>query len=100
MNKVLSAGLLAMMLLSTNALANDVRIEPDAVIGEDMQKFDNLQEVLNAFALMIRLRGWKCDSISAARRFVFSRGFTVICNDYAYEYEIKDRGGNLVVTLE
>ena len=99
MRKLMPA-LMAVVLWSTGALAQDVRIEHDAILGSDMKKLANLQEVLNAFALKIRLNGWRCDSISVAQKFIFSRGFTVICNDYAYEYEIRDRGGQWVATLK
>lgn len=49
---------------------------------------------------MIRARGWRCDTISSLQWFAFSRGFYVRCNNFRYTYEIKDRGGNWVVTLD
>lgn len=100
MRKLVPALVAASLLSTAAAFAQDVRIEPDAVLGSDVENLSNLQEVLNAFAGMIRRNGWRCDSISAARKFMFSRGFTVICNDYAYEYEIRDRGGQWVATLK
>lgn len=98
--KVLLAVMVAAILWSTASHAQDVRLEPDAILGSEFKKLSNRQKVLNALATMIRLKGWRCDSISVARKFVFSRGFTVICNRFAYEYEVKDRGGRWVVTLE
>ena len=47
-----------------------------------------------------RARGWKCDTKSAARPFVFPRGFGVSCNCYAYQYDIADRSGRWAVTLD
>lgn len=98
--KILLAAMVATVLWSTASSAQDVRLEPDALLGSEIKKHSNRQAVLNALARMIRLKGWRCDSISVARKFLFSRGFTVICNRFAYEYEVKDRGGRWVVTLE
>lgn len=80
--------------------AQPVQVEADAILGSKLSKLHNRQEVLDALASMIRLYGWRCDSISAARFLVFSRGYKIVCNRYAYEYLIKDRGGRWVVTLE
>ncbi len=49
---------------------------------------------------MIRIYGWRCDNVSAVTKFAFSRGFHVYCNNFNYGYDIKDRGGNWVVTLK
>ncbi len=100
MRRMLLAAMAAFLLWPSAVVAQDVRVEKDALFGSEFKKLENRQEVLNAFATMIRAHGWRCDSISVARKFVFSRGFTVICNNYAYEYGIEDRGGRWVVTLE
>ncbi|MDD9884768.1 MAG: hypothetical protein OXU62_09600 [Gammaproteobacteria bacterium] len=60
----------------------------------------NKPKILNALVALVKLHGYRCDSISAARPFVFSRGFTLICNHFSYEYEIEDKGGNWVVTVD
>ena len=73
MRKLVPALVAASLLSTAAAFAQDVRIEPDAVLGSDVENLSNLQEVLNAFAGMIRRNGWRCDSISAARKFMFSR---------------------------
>ena len=31
---------------------------------------------------------------------VFSRGFDVSCNDYAYQYVVEDKGGTWVARLD
>ena len=91
---------LAIALAASTAVADDVRIEPDAVIGSTIQEMSNMQEYLNALATMIRSKRWRCDSISAASMCTFSRCVEVTCNNWAYDYEIADKGGNLIVTLE
>ena len=80
--------------------ASAVEVEPDAILGSKVEELDNRQQVLNALVNLIQTRGWKCDSISAARKLFFSRGFEVQCNWFAYKYVIKDRGGRWVVTLK
>lgn len=82
------------------AFAQTVRLEPDAIVDPKLKEAANLQAVLDAAAAMIRARGWRCDSISAIRRFFVSRGLDVKCNRYAYHYEIEDKGGRWVVTLQ
>ncbi|ATI47245.1 TPA: hypothetical protein ACVU5S_003284 [Vibrio parahaemolyticus] len=57
-------------------------------------------EVIPQMVRLIQLTGYKCDSISAIREMMLSRGFTVVCNNFFYEYDIEDKGGNWVVTLQ
>ncbi|UYI49664.1 zinc ribbon domain-containing protein [Vibrio natriegens] len=57
-------------------------------------------EVIPQMVRLIKLTGYKCDSISAIREMMLSRGFTVVCNNFYYEYDIEDKGGNWVVTLQ
>lgn len=57
-------------------------------------------QALTQMVRLIRLTGYKCDSISAVREMMLSRGFAVVCNNFNYEYEIEDKGGNWVVTLQ
>ena len=80
--------------------SRSVRVEPDAIFGSNLKSLDNRQKVLEELVGKIRARGWKCDSISSARTLVFSRGFEVNCNGYAYEYVIEDKGGKWVVRLD
>ena len=77
-----------------------VEIESDAIIGPKFERLPNKRQVLDDLVVLIRAYGWRCDRVSSARFLVFSRGFQVQCNGYAYDYEIKDRGGQWVVTLD
>ena len=80
--------------------ARSVRVEPDAVLGPGIVKLDNQQQVFDELAGLIRAIGWTCDSLSGVHTMLFSRGFKVRCNYYAYQYRIEDRGGQWVVTLK
>ena len=77
-----------------------VRLEAGAIVDPKLEELSNSQELFDSLALMIRARGWRCDSISAVRRFFWGRGFDVKCNRYSYHYQIEDRGGRWVVTLK
>ena len=79
--------------------AQSVTVESGAILGPKIKKREDRQQVLDEFAQHIRAKDWKCDSISAATTLIFSRGFSVKCNHFAYSYEIMDRGGHWVVTL-
>ena len=78
-----------------------VPIEADAIISntEDFPRAKLLSLVKPGVA-MIRARGWRCDSISSIQPFMFSRGFTFVCNRFNYRYEFRDRGGRWIVELK
>lgn len=52
-----------------------------------------------AAANIIKIYGYRCDSISSARPMYFSHGYVIQCNSFRYEYEIRGRGGRWVVTI-
>lgn len=54
----------------------------------------------NEAQTLIIVSGYRCDHVDAVTPFVFGDGFNVYCNQYKYHYEIKDEGGNLVVTAD
>ena len=91
----------ALLLFATAGLAQSVPIESGAMIS-DTQDFPraNMIALIDPAVGMIKAYGWRCDSISAIRPFLFSRGFTVVCNQFSYEYDISDKGGNWVVELK
>lgn len=95
--KALSSASAAGILLLTIASVQATPVERDAVISDKLKgKSDVLEEIVR----LVRGYGYKCDSISAARPMVFSRGFVLVCNGFAYEYEIEDKGGNWRVTVK
>lgn len=72
-------------------------IEPNATISEQLK---NESAVVEALAKQVRGNGYRCDSISVARMMLWSRGFVLVCNRFAYEYEIEDKGGRWRVTVK
>lgn len=74
-----------------------VTVEKDAIISS---RFEGEQGIFDSAANLIRAFGYRCDSLSAFRPFIMSRGFTVVCNKFAYTYELQDRGGNWVVNSD
>lgn len=90
---LMALGLAIIAFLPTSA--HSFTIESDASIYEDIT---NRQ--LKALVGLIEAYGYRCDSVSAARPFLLSFGFTVYCNGYRYEYHIEDRGGTWTVTID
>lgn len=92
---------LAISASTVGAQAQSVPVESGAMIS-DTKEFPRhkMLSLIDPGVTMIRAYGYRCDSVSAMRPFVFSRGFTVVCNNYRYEYDLSDRGGNWVVELQ
>ncbi|MFX9939195.1 hypothetical protein ABTP77_22815, partial [Acinetobacter baumannii] len=51
-------------------------------------------------AVMVKLNNYKCDSVSSAISYIRSVGFSLVCNNYRYKYELEDVGGNWQVTVK
>ncbi len=55
---------------------------------------------VEAVQKMIQLYGYKCDSVDFAQRSSWSGMIDVTCNNYRYSYDLEDKGGTWVVTLD
>jgi hypothetical protein len=95
MHTTLRALLVATGLLAPLTAQADVKIEPNAFISRDI---DN--RGITTLVGYIQLHGYRCDSLSYLAQAQFFRGFAVACNGGAYEYKIRDRGGQWVVELD
>lgn len=73
-----------------------VPIEKDALLYKD-----GIEDIklINQLVSTVRLNGFKCDSVSAARPQFFSVGFVLTCNEFLYEYDITDKGGHWIVIV-
>ena len=91
---------LAAAVLTITLSAHAVEVEHEALFDETIENLPNRQEILDALAAMVEMRGWRCDSISSARTLLLSRGFEIKCNRFSYTYLIRDRGGNWIVSLK
>lgn len=89
---------LSVALISTTT-TNAAPLEPDALYTNDWTQ-SHAQDLADDASMMILRFGYRCESISAIRLWLSGRGFTVICNDFRYEYELEDRGGNWVVSVQ
>lgn len=69
--------------------------EPDAIVDPDFS--DLLVESLVA---QVRLRGYRCDSVSAAQRGLLGSKTILTCNQYRYRFVFEDRGGRLFFTVK
>lgn len=70
-------------------------VEQGAVINEKISA-DLLKELI----IFTKSYGYKCDTVSSARPFMNDKGYQLNCNNYRYEYEIEDKGGNFVITVK
>lgn len=55
---------------------------------------------VNAVKKMIQLYGYRCDSVNFAMRSNWSGVIDVTCNNGRYSYDLEDKGGRWVVTLD
>ena len=79
------------------ALKTIAPVEPEAVISDGLET----EEFVDLAVKLIRANGWRCDSLSAMRPFLWGgSGMVVYCNSYRYGYEIADKGGVPVVTMK
>jgi len=71
------------------------KVEKEAVINS---KID--EDILSQLILAVLVNGYKCDTVSSAIPYIRGGGYTMQCNNYQYEYEIEDKGGNIVVIVK
>lgn len=53
-----------------------------------------------AAAKMVKLAGYRCDSISDMHQLLTRAGYVIYCNYFRYEYDIEDKGGQWTVTVQ
>jgi len=53
----------------------------------------------SAAKVMVRVSGYTCDSVDAVIPFALSEGSYVSCNGGRYSYDIANKGGNWIVTV-
>ena len=72
------------------------------ILIEDVARVSNTitKPQLQAFVRVTRASGYRCDSISGATPFLIGYGFSLHCNGWRYSYEIEDKGGNWIVTVD
>jgi len=71
-----------------------------ATLGMSAPPTDVTDEQADELAALVRASGYKCDSISGVQKWVWSYGFTLVCNSLRYSYEIADKGGNWAITVK
>jgi hypothetical protein len=58
-----------------------------------------MEQIKSGLVALVRLNGYKCDTLTKWRPMRFSRGYEVSCDLY-YSYEVEDKGGRWVVTVK
>lgn len=51
--------------------------------------------LVDAMVAITRAGGYRCDSVTIARRQIFHKGFQLLCNHGAYTYEVVDDGSGI-----
>lgn len=74
-----------------------IPLDSDAYIDEPFTR--NGYKPLVLFVESIRARGNTCDSVNTARISAWDGTYVISCNNLAYEYEFKDVGGNIEMTV-
>lgn len=72
-------------------------VEPDADIDGALKHETKL---ISGLVGLVRARGYRCDTISAIKPFTVSNGFKLACDRFNDRYDIKDRGGQMVITVD
>ena len=57
-------------------------------------------EQVKAAQTMIQLNGYTCDTVDQMQPFILGGGFNVYCNNWRYSYELEDKGGRWIVTVD
>jgi hypothetical protein len=72
-------------------------VERDADIDSTLKDETKL---ISGLVGLVRAHGYRCDTISAVKTFSTSKGFKLACDRFGDKYDIMDRGGQLVVTVD
>jgi hypothetical protein len=57
------------------------------------------EQIKSGLVALVRLNGYKCDTLTKWRPMRFSRGYEVYCDLY-YSYDVEDKNGRWVVTVK
>lgn len=83
-----------LVVISTNATLS-TPIETENFVREEIGS-----SAAKLLADVVKLYGYKCDSITSVRSLYFSNGFNIQCNYFRYSYDVEDKGGRWIVTVD
>lgn len=61
---------------------------------------DLTQEEKDLSGRLVKVLGYRCDTVDNARRSVYDGSITVYCNGFSYSYELKNRGGRWQIEVK
>ena len=94
---------LALIALPTSAEAKGKSAAacPAVPLGPKVEESEYLtKQQVYCLAAMIRLKGYDCSQVHNALPFAFSEGYTVRCNGGRYSYQVVNKGGRFLVSVE
>jgi hypothetical protein len=59
-----------------------------------------LMKEIDAVANVVRMSGYRCDSVSAMWPYITAYGYHFSCNHSRYKYDVEDKGGNWIAKVE
>jgi len=63
--------------------------------------FDHVtMEQVRAAQAIVKANGYSCNTVDEMHPFILGGGFTIYCNNWNYSYELEDKGGHWVVTVD
>ena len=71
-------------------------IEKAAAIGPEIRANNKL---LRALVGTVKKAGYRCDSISAIEPFTYTFGYTMVCNQHKYEYDLRGQMPDFIVSI-
>ena len=77
-----------------------INLFPDDDSGSDDDSTQLPASTTERLVKLVRASGYRCDSVDSALPMMFKDGFVLVCDQYRYRYEIVDRGGKWVVTVD
>ena len=72
-------------------------IESEVLVNHHLR---NNPVVLESIVTFVKDNGYRCNSISAADMLMFSNGYDLACNNFAYKYILYEKGGKWFLTVK
>jgi len=79
-----------------------VRLEKDATrpVEDGLYKLNPYLKAIGFFVSLVHVNGYRWDSVTTLRAWIFSKGFTLTCNHFDYSYEFVDHGRGYEMTAK
>lgn len=82
-------------------IKSDPLFEQDVILPDPsiMKRAEAIQ-LARTSAGLIQSAGYSCKTISAVRPMIFANGWVIICDRFRYQYEFRDLGGHIELSID